>query len=161
MARLSAQHGVHAGAISRYLGEVPFSADAIALTPAYTPSHVLQKASDDLQPGILGDYIPSSCVKVPQAPCGGEVHIIKLNSDFQGAGMGSKNGSGTTATGYDSASASSYSSAPAASGSVGNSSLPQQQVGNAARKLDGSLAVLVAASLVGMELYIWGVPVAI
>lgn len=93
MARLAAEHGIHASFLGSYMKEVPYSADSMSLTPAFTPATALMSGSGPMDVGMVGQYGLASCAPMPPAPCGGEVTIGMINA------MLSSNGtSGQTAT---------------------------------------------------------------
>lgn len=167
MARLAAEHGIHASFIGSYMKSTPYSADSMALTPAFTPEHVLMKGNGAsmMDVGMLGQYIPSSCAPLPPAPCGGSVNIGMINAMLSGAGMGSSgssmggsmmNGTGSTSGmpsgsyGAGAASASGSmggSGMGGSSGSMSNSSMPQAYTGEASSKMGGSLALVGSVAL--------------
>ena len=92
MARMSAEHALHAAFFRSLMDPGPYySADSMSLTPAFTPSSVLIPGSGYASPdnvGHLGQYIPSSCVMAPMAPCGGEVMIGNLTAMLSGGNTG-------------------------------------------------------------------------
>lgn len=157
MARLAAEHGIHASFLGSYFQDTPYSADSMALTPAFTPAHVLQKGNgaSRSQVGMLGQYIPSSCAPIPPAPCGGDVSIGMINAMLSNAGYGSVNGTGTSMdSGNGSATFSGYGGMSSGSGYAGNFSMPVQQAGNGVGKLSGQLAVIVSAALTAIVMWI-------
>lgn len=83
MARLAAEHGIHASYLGSYVNPVPYSSDSMSLTPAFTPEFVLTPGSGQAvraNVGHLGAYIPQGCLAVPEAPCGVNVHIGNLTA---------------------------------------------------------------------------------
>ncbi|TKA27345.1 hypothetical protein B0A50_04956 [Salinomyces thailandicus] len=75
MARMSAEHGIHGSFLHTYTQSVPFSADSMALTPAFTPDQIL---SSGMGVGYLGDYIPAGCVSAPAPPCNAPISFGPL-----------------------------------------------------------------------------------
>lgn len=120
MARLAAEHGIHASFIGSYMKATPYSAGSMALTPAFTPQQVLRQGNGAtmMDVGMLGQYIPSSCAPLPPAPCGGNVTIGMINAMLTGAG----GVSGSTMNGNGSMSGSSYGSGSSNSGTSGSGS---------------------------------------
>ncbi|KAL2349797.1 hypothetical protein BJ546DRAFT_1015094, partial [Cryomyces antarcticus] len=82
MARLAAEHGIHASFLGSYMNAAPFSATNTMLTPAFTPESLLRVGSEV---GMLGSYL-GSCVPAPSAPCNGTVVIGDLNAMLVSAG---------------------------------------------------------------------------
>lgn len=102
MARLSAEHGIHASFLGSYMNPTPFSSMSMALTPAFTPQEVLTSGSgmpNKMNVGHLGKYVPSSCAPVPQAPCGGSVMIGNLTAQLLGGESVAMSSMSATATG--------------------------------------------------------------
>lgn len=66
MARLAAEHGIHAIYLQSFMQQPLFSPNAASLVPAYPPAHVLSKGTGM---GQLGDYM-HQCVTAPKGPCG-------------------------------------------------------------------------------------------
>lgn len=96
MARMSAEHGIHASYLGSYINPVPFSSGSMSLTPAFTPEMVLTPGSGQAERanvGHLGAYIPSGCLAAPTAPCGVSVAIGNLTATLSNEGM---NSTGTT-----------------------------------------------------------------
>ena len=100
MARMSAEHGIHASYLGSYVNPAPFSMDSMALTPAFTPEMVLTPGSGQAvrsNVGHLGAYIPQGCLAVPMAPCGVNVMVGNLTATLSG-GSGSMTASATATT---------------------------------------------------------------
>lgn len=96
MARLAAEHGIHASYIGGHMESVIFPTNSTMLTPAFTPEMVSQTG---MGVGFLGAYL-NNCVTPPAAPCGGNVSIGMLGATLNGQGsMNVMNGSGGAATG--------------------------------------------------------------
>lgn len=103
MARLAAEHGIHASFLGSYMKAAPFSANSTMLTPAFTPAQILTKG---MEVGMLGNYL-GSCVPAPAAPCNGTVQIGDANASLLAAGTAtstsssnsSSSGVGSTMTG--------------------------------------------------------------
>ncbi|KAK3182177.1 hypothetical protein K4F52_006546 [Lecanicillium sp. MT-2017a] len=74
MARLSAEHGIHASAIRSKMQDVGFDPESEMLTPAFTPETIMMDG-DDMEVGKLGKWLNGCAKKSPMAPCGGEVEI--------------------------------------------------------------------------------------
>lgn len=110
MARLAAEHGIHASFLGSYMKEVPYSADSKSLTPVFTPSTALMSGSGPMDVGMVGQYGLASCAPVPPAPCGGEVTVGMINAMLSSNGTAgqvpSGTASGSSAIGTDSMSAS-------------------------------------------------------
>lgn len=123
MARIAAEHGIHAAYILSYMNAAPFSAQSTMLTPAFTPTQILRQGSEV---GMLGGYL-GGCVAAPAAPCGATVQIGDANAELVAAGAGS--GSGTTGSNV----------------TTTGSSTPVQVTGNAASRNTGFGAVLSGA----------------
>lgn len=63
----------------------------MALTPAFTPEHLLMPGDGTatrMNVGYLGQYIPQGCLKVPTAPCGVNVEIGNLTAMLSAGEMG-------------------------------------------------------------------------
>jgi hypothetical protein len=82
MARLAAEHGIHASYIGSHMMPQIFMKNSSALTPAFTPQHVLKPG---MKVGHLGQWM-DKCVAAPQPPCGGMVKIGDLGSNVTGSG---------------------------------------------------------------------------
>ncbi|KAJ6163739.1 hypothetical protein N7497_003718 [Penicillium chrysogenum] len=80
MARLSAEHGIHASYIGSHMKSQVFMANSTSLTPAFTPEHVMRS---NMSIGHLGNYI-KKCTSAPPAPCGGRVEIGNLGANLTG-----------------------------------------------------------------------------
>lgn len=96
MARLSAEHGIHGSYLGSYVNPTPYSADSMALTPAFTPEHVLMPGDGTAtrpNVGYLGKWIPQGCLPVPSAPCGVNVKIGNLTASLSGGGESMANAS--------------------------------------------------------------------
>lgn len=89
MARLAAEHGIHASYIGSHMMPQVFMKNSSSLTPAFTPQHVLMPG---MKVGYLGQWV-NKCVSAPSPPCGGKVEIGNLGSNVTGAGnMSSSSG---------------------------------------------------------------------
>lgn len=102
MARISAEHGIHGSYLRSYMSPVSFMPDSMALTPAFTPEHLLMKGdgtASRANVGYLGQWINSDCVKVPEAPCGANVMIGNLTASLSGNGVAKGSGMGSNGTG--------------------------------------------------------------
>lgn len=77
MARLSAEHGIHASALRSQMKSVAFHSDSKMLTAAFTPDHVLMDGGDH-EVGKLGQWLKKCGMKAPGAPCGGKIQIGNL-----------------------------------------------------------------------------------
>ncbi|KAK3081737.1 hypothetical protein LTS18_003262 [Coniosporium uncinatum] len=98
MARMAAEHGIHASYIGSHMKPQVFMANSTSLTPAFTPSHVLMSGQGV---GYLGQYL-DGCASAPAAPCGGNVMIGDLVAQLLNQGYNSTGGgySPTTTGGY-------------------------------------------------------------
>ncbi|KAK0301878.1 hypothetical protein LTR01_009102 [Friedmanniomyces endolithicus] len=99
MARMSAEHGIHASYLGSYINPAPFSSGSMSLTPAFTPEMVLTPGSGQAvraNVGYLGAYIPQGCLAVPAAPCGVSVLFGNLTATLSNGGM---NSTGPTSSG--------------------------------------------------------------
>lgn len=81
MARLSAEHGIHASYIVSHMKPQVFMANSTSLTPAFTPQMVMT-SGDGV--GYLGQYMNNCSVPLPSAPCGGKVEIGNLGANLTG-----------------------------------------------------------------------------
>lgn len=102
MARISAEHGIHGSYLRSYMSPVSFMPDSIALTPAFTPEHLLMEGDGTASRGNvghLGKWISNDCLKLPEAPCGANVMIGNLTASLSGNGVSNGNGMGSNATG--------------------------------------------------------------
>ena len=79
LARLSAEHGIHASYIGSHMKPQVFMANSTSLTPAFTPQHVMM-SGDSV--GHLGQYMNDCHAPMPSAPCGGKVEIGKLGANL-------------------------------------------------------------------------------
>jgi len=94
MARLAAEHGIHASYIGSHMDAVIFPTNSTMLTPAFTPEMVSMTGKGV---GPLGAYL-NNCVMPPNAPCGGNVSVGMLGATLNGEGtMNVMNGSGAGA----------------------------------------------------------------
>lgn len=80
MARLAAEHGIHASYIGSHMMPQVFMKNSSSLTPAFTPQHVLMSG---MKVGHLGQWM-NKCVSAPSPPCGGMVEIGSLGSNITG-----------------------------------------------------------------------------
>lgn len=94
MARLAAEHGIHASFLGSYMKATPFPSNSKMLTPAFTPAQILGMGT---KVGMLGNFL-GSCVPAPPAPCNGTVQIGDLNAVLLSAGAATTNSMGTGAT---------------------------------------------------------------
>ena len=78
MARLAAEHGIHASYIGSHMKPQVFMANSTSLTPAFTPEQVLMSG---MGVGKLGQYL-GGCVSAPPAPCGGTVNVGMLTANL-------------------------------------------------------------------------------
>ncbi len=91
MARLAAEHGIHASYIGSHMQPVIFPTNSTMLTPAFTPEMV---SMTGMGVGFLGAYL-NNCVMPPAAPCGGNLSIGMLGATLNGQGSSNvMNGSG-------------------------------------------------------------------
>lgn len=113
MARLAAEHGIHASYIGSHMKPQVFMANSTALTPAFTPAMVLQSG---MEVGMLGQYL-NGCASAPTAPCNGMVNIGMLTATLtnQGTNVSTAAGAGSVASGVAAPTAGMYSSTPSAS----------------------------------------------
>lgn len=81
MARLAAEHGIHASYIGSHMKPQVFMVNSTSLTPAFTPRHVMM-SGDSV--GHLGQFMNDCSVPIPSAPCGGNVEIGKLGANLTG-----------------------------------------------------------------------------
>jgi hypothetical protein len=81
MARLSAEHGIHASYIGSHMKPQVFMANSTSLTPAFTPQMVMM-AGDGV--GHLGQFMNDCSAPTPSAPCGGKVEIGDLGANLTG-----------------------------------------------------------------------------
>ncbi|RMJ24194.1 hypothetical protein PHISP_04926 [Aspergillus sp. HF37] len=81
MARLAAEHGIHASYIGSHMKPQIFMKNSSALTPAFTPQHVLKPG---MSVGHLGQWM-DKCVAAPEPPCGDKVKIGDLGSNVTGS----------------------------------------------------------------------------
>ncbi|KAI6792951.1 hypothetical protein KC361_g6451 [Hortaea werneckii] len=95
MARMSAEHGIHAAYLLTFRTAELFNADSQSLTAAFTPDQVLSSGSGV---GYLGDYIPEGCVSAPAPPCGAPISFGPLLAATSGAGSMSSMTAQATAT---------------------------------------------------------------
>ncbi|KAI9881060.1 MAG: hypothetical protein M1830_008942 [Pleopsidium flavum] len=95
MARLAAEHGIHASYIGSHMQPQVFMANSTMLTPAFTPEMVLMSG---MEVGMLGQYL-NGCASAPPAPCGGMVTIGMLGSNLTGQGSGNASGAATPTMG--------------------------------------------------------------
>lgn len=104
MARLSAEHGIHASYIGSHMKPQVFMANSTSLTPAFTPQHVIMSGNSV---GYLGQYMNNCSVPAPSAPCGGKVEIGHLGANLTGTKTQMSNSSpistnaGSTLTGIN------------------------------------------------------------
>lgn len=135
MARLAAEHGIHASYIGSHMQPVIFPTNSTMLTPAFTPDMV---SMTGMGVGYLGAYL-NNCVMPPAAPCGGNVNIGSLGATLTGQGsMNVMNGTGTGAGGV------------AATGTKGMASPTTSVVaftGGASSTFKGMSGVVAAAGL--------------
>ena len=101
MARLAAEHGIHASYIGSHLKPQVFMSNSTSLTPAFTPQEVLNSG---MGVGMLGQYM-NGCAVAPVAPCSGMVSIGELGANL--TNQGANNVSSTAISKLDPASASS------------------------------------------------------
>lgn len=78
MARLAAEHGIHASALRAQMQAVGFHDNSTSLTPAFTPETVMMK-SDDAEVGKLGKWL-NGCTESIYAPCRGKLMIGDLGA---------------------------------------------------------------------------------
>lgn len=78
MARLAAEHGIHASALRGQMQDVGFHDNSTSLTPAFTPETVMMK-SDDAEVGKLGKWL-NGCTGSIYAPCRGKLMIGDLGA---------------------------------------------------------------------------------
>ncbi|KAK2868060.1 hypothetical protein FQN49_003195 [Arthroderma sp. PD_2] len=81
MARLSAEHGIHASYIGSHMKSQVFMANSTSLTAAFTPEQVVE-SGDSV--GHLGQYMNSCSVPTPSAICGGKLEIGDLGANITG-----------------------------------------------------------------------------
>lgn len=86
MARLAAEHGVHASAIRGMMQAVGFHANSTSLLPAFAPSTVLM-SNGSREVGMLGSFL-GGCASAPPNPCNGTIVIgpllAELNDQMSG-----------------------------------------------------------------------------
>ena len=154
MARMSAEHGIHASYLGSYVNPAPFSMDSMALTPAFTPKMVLTPGSGQAvrsNVGHLGAYIPQGCLAVPMAPCGVNVMFGNLTATLSGGSM-MANATGTTGMGPYGSGNGTY--APSGTGAASPSYTGPVAVGNAATVVGVSgFAVVGALAMVLAHLF--------
>jgi len=78
MARLAAEHGIHASYIGSHMQAQVFMPNSTSLTPAFTPQEVLMSGTGV---GYLGQFL-NGCAMAPMAPCHGTVSIGMLGSNL-------------------------------------------------------------------------------
>lgn len=94
MARLAAEHGIHASYIDSHMKAQVFMANSTMLTPAFTPEMVMMSG---MEVGMLGRCL-NGCATAPPAPCGGMVTIGKLLANLTNQGTNAS-GAATPTTG--------------------------------------------------------------
>jgi len=86
MARLAAEHGIHAAYLLSYMTGTPFNANSTSLTAAFTPDYVLGISSAvPFDVGRLGHFLSTGCVVAPSAPCGATVSFGPALAALSGA----------------------------------------------------------------------------
>ncbi|KAL9579119.1 MAG: hypothetical protein Q9203_006832 [Teloschistes exilis] len=95
MARLAAEHGIHASYIGSHMKPVVFPTNSTSLTPAFKPEMV---SMTGMGVGPLGDYL-NNCVAPPAAPCGGTVEVGMTGAMLNGQGSANVMGNSSSAMG--------------------------------------------------------------
>lgn len=86
MARLAAEHGIHAAYLLSYMTGTPFNANSTSLTAAFTPDYVLGTSNAvPFDVGRLGQFLGAGCVVAPSAPCGATVSFGPALAALSGA----------------------------------------------------------------------------
>lgn len=103
MARLAAEHGIHASYIGSHLKPQVFMSNSTSLTLAFKPQEVLNSG---MGVGMLGQYM-NGCAVAPVAPCSRMVSIGELGANLTNQGANNASSTATLAVGSTLASASS------------------------------------------------------
>lgn len=141
MARLAAEHGIHAAYIASFMQSVIFPTNSTMLTPAFTPEMV---SMTGMGVGYLGAYL-NNCVMPPAAPCGGKAKIGPLGVTL--TGQGSMNVMNGTGAGSGAGSGAGGGAATGTGGMMSPTSSPVAFTGGAGSMWKGMGGAVAAAGL--------------